>query len=588
MSSPWKRSETSNPSARGLRDDMRNRRSGQHSPYRPKTDSVASSVWEEFNRLYIDEDRGFHKGLDDQLAEQERLHKEALAIAAAEHERVRESAERARERVELEIERERKRREEEELRVLDAARREKVEREAAERKRLKEELERQAEDQKKRLAEEKDIETTRTRLAEQKRREEEEAGQKKKQEDEERERKSKEQASSAAAAATKATENAQAQPAAAAPSTGTAIVAAAAPTTQPGQGPPATHAHPSPAPAQAQPTPSAPVNQIVQSGAPSLTNSAAEREATHRRYLGLHKRLKEMRKYVVSESKKSPALKKQLGDWRRKVVQTVGQLTTEKGGNRKPLLDMTQTLQQAQQFSEPSVDVSSYIISTATDGSPIPMSGAFIYLLNILSKSVISQLINEASVSPKIAEPIGIMAVSIFSQPLFKAKDRTVSLIDILLAKYHAVCPILWGIYGSEKTAQGRTRIGWWKEDGSWVGEQRHIERMTGLGAGYGALALRDFSKSKNDNPYPPSNYWKSLSYIVNTPPTEAQPTHFYVLKALIDGYIPRFVGFYGQAGLVALRKALVDFPAQAPRNPARDAVLVMPETFKRDLKLTL
>ncbi|KAL1306639.1 hypothetical protein AAFC00_005316 [Neodothiora populina] len=559
MSSPWKRSETSNPSARGLRDDMRNRRSGQHSPYRPKTDSVASSVWEEFNRLYIDEDRGFHKGLDDQLAEQERLHKEALAIAAAEHERVRESAERARERVELEIERERKRREEEELRVLDAARREKVEREAAERKRLKEELERQAEDQKKRLAEEKDIETTRTRLAEQKRREEEEAGQKKKQEDEERERKSKEQASSAAAAATKATENAQAQPAAAAPST-----------------------------AQAQPTPSAPVNQIVQSGAPSLTNSAAEREATHRRYLGLHKRLKEMRKYVVSESKKSPALKKQLGDWRRKVVQTVGQLTTEKGGNRKPLLDMTQTLQQAQQFSEPSVDVSSYIISTATDGSPIPMSGAFIYLLNILSKSVISQLINEASVSPKIAEPIGIMAVSIFSQPLFKAKDRTVSLIDILLAKYHAVCPILWGIYGSEKTAQGRTRIGWWKEDGSWVGEQRHIERMTGLGAGYGALALRDFSKSKNDNPYPPSNYWKSLSYIVNTPPTEAQPTHFYVLKALIDGYIPRFVGFYGQAGLVALRKALVDFPAQAPRNPARDAVLVMPETFKRDLKLTL
>ena len=160
--------------------------------------------------------------------------------------------------------------------------------------------------------------------------------------------------------------------------------------------------------------------------------------------------------------------------------------------------------------------------------------------------------------------------------------------MDVLLAKYHACCPILWGIYGNEKTAQGRSRIGWWKEDGGWVSEQRHSERMAGLGAGYAAIALRDFSKSKNENPYPPSNYWKTMSYILNTPAAQIQLTHFFVLKALIDGYIPRFISFYGQAGLVALRKALVDFPRQAAPSTARDAVMVMPESIKKELKLAL
>ena len=251
------------------------------------------------------------------------------------------------------------------------------------------------------------------------------------------------------------------------------------------------------------------------------------------------------------------------------------------------LMEVVRTLQEAQKFAEPSIDVSSYIISGENDGSPIPMSGPLVYLLSILSKGVISQLIKEVSSSVSLAEPVGIVAVTIFSQAMFKARG-TISLIDILLAKFHVCCPILWGIYGSERTAQGRARLGWWKADDSWIPEQRHSERMAGLGAGYAAISLRDFRNSRNDNPYPPSNYWKTISYLVNTPRAEIQPTHFYVLKALIDGYIPRFVDFYGHAGLVALRRALVEFPAQAAKSPARDAVMVMPELIQKDLGLTL
>ncbi|GAB7350842.1 hypothetical protein MBLNU459_g1373t2 [Dothideomycetes sp. NU459] len=575
MSSPWRKGDAASPDRRVKRDDAKYRRLSQQSPYRQEAQT--SSMWEDFGRLYVQEDRVFREHLDEKDAEQERRHKEALALAAAQHERVRQNAERARERVELEIERERKRREDDEMRALETERRARTDREAAERRRQKEELERQEQEQRTRAAEEQEIHAARTRLEEQQRRDREETEKRRRERDE----------AEAKRKAAEDTAKVQAQPQHPQPASATAPPASTNGASQsrlpvPG---PASHAHPAasletaPASALTSASQKAPVNPVSES------SQRQERETTHQRYLELHKRLKDMRRYVITESKKNPALKSQLGDWRRKITQTIGQLTTEKGGHRKP--DVNSTLQAALRFPEPSVDVSSFIISSPTDGSPMPMSGPMVYLLNIIAKTVISQLINEASVSAKIAEPIGVLAISIFAQPVFKV-NNAISLIDVLLAKFHVCCPILWGIYGNEKTASGRTRIGWWKEDDSWVGAQRHIERMTGLAAGYASLTLRDFGKSSNVNPYPPRNYWKALSYIVNTPPSEAQPTHFVVLKALVEESIPRFIQFYGQAGLVALRKALVDFPAQAPDGPARNAVMVMPQTIKRDLKVSL
>ncbi|KAF1356742.1 hypothetical protein BDV97DRAFT_342547 [Delphinella strobiligena] len=581
MSSPWRRADTSSPSTRAVGEGGRRRRSGhaQHSPYKQKSGSSSTEVWDEFSRLYIDGERTSQKNLDEQIAGQERRHNEALAAAAAEHERVREAAERAREKVELEMERERKRREEEDIRALEAEQRAKEDREAAERRRLKEHLEQQ-EAQRKRAAEEKDIETTRARLAEQKRRDETDAA-RRKQEEEDADRRARGRENAAKAARTAA--------AAAAAASATPAPAPAQSTLPPSQNAPTEPASSQQAQQAQGPSQSAPGTfppQAAQSNLAkaSATSSLAEREALHVRYLDLHKRMKAMREYVVVEGKKNPALKERLGKWRRALNTAMGQMTTEKGGHRGTLQQIVTILKEAQQFPEPSVDVSSYLISVAGTGSPIPISGPFIYLLNIFSKAVLQQLIHERA---KIAEPIMVTAVSIFANNAFQA-NGSICLIDMLLAKYHVACPVLWGIYGNEKTAKGRARIGWNNDKGTWIDEQGHIERMMGLGAGYAALSLRDFSKSRMQNPYPPVNYWKTMSYIVNTPASEIQPTHFIVLKALIDGHIHRFVGFYGQAALVALRKALVEFPAQAQKGPARDSVMVMPETIRKDMMLTL
>lgn len=189
--------------------------------------------------------------------------------------------------------------------------------------------------------------------------------------------------------------------------------------------------------------------------------------------------------------------------------------------------------------------------------------------------------------SAKAADPIGVIGISVFAQRPFKL-EGTIPLIDILLAKFHFTCPVLFGVHGNEKTPSGRARIGWGREDGEWVSPQAHLQRQTGLAAGYAALTLRDFSKSKNDNPYPPRHYWTALAKITNVPSEQIQPTHFVVLKGLVDGNVERFVNFYGQAAIAALKRALVDFPSTAPDSSAKLAIQTLPEVFKKDMRVTL
>ena len=216
------------------------------------------------------------------------------------------------------------------------------------------------------------------------------------------------------------------------------------------------------------------------------------------------------------------------------------------------------------------------------------MSGPFIYLLNIFSKSVISQFISEQSNKSKSADPVGVIAVTIFATPVFKLGNE-VPLTDILLAKLHKTCPVIFGISGDQSTARGRARIGWQNLDGAWIAEQRHIERQSGLAAGYAALSLRDFSRSKNKNPFPNAHYWRAVACIVDTPPQEIQPTHFVVLKGLLDGFVPRFIAFYGQAAMAALRNALVEFPAKAQGAAKTSAgqMSVLEEVLERDLRVS-
>ncbi|KAK3997488.1 nucleoporin GLE1 [Cladorrhinum sp. PSN332] len=313
------------------------------------------------------------------------------------------------------------------------------------------------------------------------------------------------------------------------------------------------------------------------------------------RYTDIHKNLKVLRKSMTEQAKINRALKERMGDMRREIRKCVGQLTGGAPGvNKTQQQKIVGLLREAlaNQVQSQLMDPSNFILRPRN-----PVEGAlhneptlpslFLYLLNVFSKAVISQFINEASARPETADPVGVCVAASFSEPDFLW--RGISMIDILFAKFRIVCPVLFGYRGSEKTEQGRQRLGWWKDGGHWIPDQQHMDRMTGLGAGFAAISLRKFTLSKKENPFPASNYWTAMAKIVRTPPAEISNTQCVVLKAMIQNYEAKFIEAYGNAAIAALRAALIQFPARAPeKSAAVNSLHVLAQLLKRDAGLNL
>ncbi|KXH60518.1 GLE1-like protein [Colletotrichum salicis] len=336
----------------------------------------------------------------------------------------------------------------------------------------------------------------------------------------------------------------------------------------------------------AKPAAPAALKPIVQPAAPAP--APAQRRVD--RYTEIHQALKKLRKDVEALSKQpGNPLKGKLGDMRRQIRKSIGQLTAGKGANAQPLATINAALRESLggQVPSPLIDASIYVQQNRepTDGAVHngpQLPALFIYLLNILSKAIIQQFSNEGGANPKSAEPVGIVTAQIFSNKDYHWRGG--SMIDILIAKFRVACPVLFGSRGSDKTEGGRRAIGWKRENGNWVPEQAHNDRMTGLGAGFAAIALRDFSKASKTNPYPPTNYWKAMAQIVNSPPQLVSNTQYVVLKSMIDGHEQRFINFYGNAAVAALRMALVEFPKRAPPGAtAAQALQVLGDVLRRD-----
>ncbi|KAL8993858.1 MAG: hypothetical protein Q9169_006029 [Polycauliona sp. 2 TL-2023] len=341
----------------------------------------------------------------------------------------------------------------------------------------------------------------------------------------------------------------------------------------------------------------APSNHRTQSTLPTAGQSASstsqrtrldpEREKEHQRYLEIHKTLKELRGFMDQQSRQNPKLKAKMGDMRRELRKSVGQLREGRGANIKQNKAIGDTIGEAlRSFPEPKISLATVIARPIQD---VQVPALFVYLLSHFAKAVVAQFIKEAAVSPTIADPIGTATVNVFAKNEHLVNG--ISLIDIVIAKFHRVCPPLFGIYGLESTEQGRERLGWWREAPGqpFISVQTHQDRMTGLGAGYAAISLRNFETSRMTNCYPPYHYWQTLAGILNVPVGQVTDTHLVLLRALLVNNEARFFHVYGESAKQLMQFAVREYPKRAPNGSVAASLLAnLGNTWKKDKKLYL
>ncbi|OAK98818.1 hypothetical protein IQ06DRAFT_295157 [Phaeosphaeriaceae sp. SRC1lsM3a] len=514
------------------------RQSPSRNPLRTPRNSIVRSPYEspgrdiaiEFNLRLSLSDRDFNERLDQAAAERAKHHAQQIARATEEHMKIIRGAELEVQRITLEEEQAQLRRLEAQQLEVERLKRERARQEAEAQQRALEARRREEEAAREAAEKQRQLQETEARLKAH--REQEAAAERQKKEKEEADRKAKEAAD--AAEKTRLQQAPQVQPA---PAPQTAPVTSPTPTT-------------------------------TATPAPSALAPATDVEQIHAKYLALHARMKEFRVAFANEHKqKSSPLKAAVGDTRRNIRLRLGQINTDRKDSVAAIKRLREdSFNIALNTPGPMIDIRPYIISQDIPQLANEAEAAYpaflLYMWICFEKFVLKQFEKEAASSDgRTIQEIGLIAASLLADQRYMWKG--IPLTDIVLAKLHRICPILFGIRGTMNTVQGRVRLGWLPIDKATPSEEQYGQRMRGLGAGYAALSLRSFNAKAPAVPM--SEYWRAVVSICNTPNDSLWPGHFALLYGLIRDYYKKFLTFYGAPARGVLRRATIDLPARAP-----------------------
>jgi nucleoporin GLE1 len=504
----------------------------------------------EFNLKLSISDRNFNEQLDQAAAERARLHEEQLARAAEEHAKVLRGAELELQRLSLEEEKARLRSQEQQQREIERLQKEKAQQQAEAHRRQLE-------------AQQREQEIARQAAEHQKRLQEAEARQKAQKEQEaaaERQRKEKEEADRKAKETADAAEKARVQQ--------------------------ATQQAAKQAPVQAAPPATAP--PIAAAKAPIAAQAPNDSiNNLHTKYLELHKRMKEFRVTFWNQNKKAgQPLKEPIGNARRNMRLKLGQINVARATSQAAIKSLrADSFDVALNTPGPTVDIRPFlvnqIIPPLANEAEAQYPAFLLYMWIMFEKFLLKQFEKEASNEDgRIIQEIGLIAASLFADQKYMWKG--VSLIDVLLAKMHHICPILFGVRGSMSTVEGQKRLGWMPIDKQPPTGEIYMQRIRGLASGYAAMSLRAF---KTVPALPMSEYWRLVVLACNTPSQDLYPGHFAILNGLLRDFYKKFLGFYGVQARAVLRRAVVDVPARAPERckEAAGIISVFQEQWKKE-----
>lgn len=334
----------------------------------------------------------------------------------------------------------------------------------------------------------------------------------------------------------------------------------------------------------------------AQAGAQAASNVDVSAEKEHEEYIALYFKLKKWQNDYWDQLRKASKppnqkhVKEAVSDARGIAKTEVGKLSYgTRENNRLAESKITKCLNELLSAPAPiigtRIPVNFFLPPSLSlnDNDQTTITDQAAYFLCHIVKQITKLFSTYVSTKAERAEPIGTLVTKLFGTPALQyarqgdnllPSQKSQSLVPIFLAKYHKVCPGLFGITASQDTVQGRRKLGWRMipahddetEKSKFYDKETQYDRVAGLTIGYSAFALRNASTVKIDNPYPPKYFWKSLAQLINLPPAQVQPLHLCILRNMFEhDAIKRFLLFYGDVGVALIREAYIEFPKRLP-----------------------
>lgn len=177
---------------------------------------------------------------------------------------------------------------------------------------------------------------------------------------------------------------------------------------------------------------------------------------------------------------------------------------------------------------------------------------SYLWVLNFISKAIVSQAETEVRVKPESSLPLGKLCIIL----MIKYDE----LKELLLARFVKKCPYVIGYSCSIDTEEGRLRMGWKRNDGTkWEEDTTYDERMSGMVTLYSVITrlpipVEYSSNNQTPHPIPISESWKLLARFCNVDKELLTNTHFIIIGAWWDATAKEFLEKYNSQGAKLLK----------------------------------
>lgn len=217
---------------------------------------------------------------------------------------------------------------------------------------------------------------------------------------------------------------------------------------------------------------------------------------------------------------------KELEEWRQEIINIKEKVVTPVNQNkdlkkslnaikRKVTVKFGQLSNSAQQCRTVCDEIKQFIELTRRNDQ------AYHWLLNAISKALISQAEAEVIVKPTAALPLALLTNDLLRRyPEFS---------HYLTARFVKKCCFVIGYSCSISTEEGRMRMGWKRTDDKWEDEVKYEERIGGIMTLWSAICRGQ--NDQNLEYYNTGAEWKAVARILNTDLSIVTNVHFVILS---------------------------------------------------------